>query len=81
MVDENLRVVTTWHVSRKPDTNSMTTSELNKSVKQYKNIKTQVNSSANDEEEDVLINYKTDSDCYRVNKFIKVKPDKMSSFG
>ena len=57
---------------RKPDVSSMTTSELNKFVKQCKNIKNQFNPSVNDEEEDEFFNSSIDSDYYSVNKFDKL---------
>ena len=65
---------------RKPDISSMTTSELNKFVKQCQNIKKQFNPSVDVEEEDEFFNSMIDSDYYSINKFNKLKPDK-TSFG
>ena len=60
---------------RKPDISSMTTSELNKFVKQCQNIKKQFNPSVDDEEEDESFISMIDSDYYSINKFNKLKPD------
>ena len=66
---------------RKPDISSMTTAELNKFVKQCKNIQNQFNPSVNVEEEEEFFDSMIDSDYYSVNKFNRLKPDKTSSFG
>ena len=68
-------------IKRKPDISTMTTSELNKFVKQCQNIKKQFNPSVDIEEEDEFFNSMIDSDYYSINKFNKLKPDKTYSFG
>ena len=65
---------------RKPDISSMSTSELNKFVKQCKNIQNQFNISDN-ENEDEFFNSMVNSKYYSISDLNKLKPDKKSSFG
>ena len=60
--------------ARKPDISSMTTSQLNKFVKQCENIKSQV--SSDDVNEDEFFNSMVNSKYYNINNFNKLKPDK-----
>ena len=66
---------------RKPDICSMSTSELNKFVKQCKNIERQLKSVSDDENEEDFFNSMVNSSYYSINEFNKLKPDKLSSFG
>ena len=65
---------------RKPDISSMSPSELNKFVKQCKNIQAQINPSE-DENEEEFFNSMVNSEYYKINDLNKLKPDKTSSFG
>ena len=65
---------------RKPDISSMSTSDLNKFVKQCENIKNQLKSVSDDENEEDFFNSSINSKYYSINDFNKLKPDK-SSFG
>ncbi len=67
-------------LKRKPDVSSMSASQLNKFVKQCENIKSQVNST-DDENEDEFFDSMVNSKYYNINNFNKLKPDKSSSFG
>ena len=58
----------------------MSLSELNKFVKQWKNIQSQINPSE-EENEDEFFNSMVNSEYYKINDFNKLKPDKTSSFG
>ena len=64
----------------KPDISSMSPSELNKFVKQCKNIQSQINPSE-DENEDEFFNSMVNSEYCKINDFNELKPDKTSSFG
>ena len=61
------------------DVSSMSTSELNKFVKQCKNIESQFNISDN-ENEDEFFNSMVNSKYYTINELNKLKSDKTSSF-
>ena len=64
----------------KPDVSSMTAAQLNKFVKQCENIKSQVNST-DDVNEDEFFNSMVNSKYYNIKNFNKLKPDKTSNFG
>ena len=66
---------------RKPDISSMSTSELNKFVKQCKSIKNQLKSVSDNEDEEDFFNSMVNSEYYSINDFNKIKPDNSSSFG
>ena len=66
---------------RKPDITSISASDLNKFVKQCKNIENQMKSVSDDENEEDFFNSSVNSKYYSINEFIKLKPDKSSSFG
>ena len=65
---------------RKPDISSISTSELNKFVKQCKSIKNQLKSVSDNEDEEDFFNSIVNSEYYSINDFNKIKPDN-SSFG
>ena len=64
---------------RRSDISSMSTSELNKFVKQCKNIESQFNISDN-ENEDEFFNSMVNSKYYTINELNEIKSDKTSSF-
>ena len=57
---------------RKPDISSMSTSELNKFVKQCEDIKNQVKSVSDDENEEDFFNSSVNSNYYSINNFNKL---------